>query len=173
MRQKQNHMEFSLCIEELIFHPDVQSMSAISKHVNGVSCLDHSIFVSYISFLLCRRFKLDYTAAARGGLLHDLYLCDWITTRIKPWKRLHIHPEMALKNACIFGLSALEEDIILKHMWPISILRMPRYRESAIVSLADKISTIAELLRIYKLFHMDEWLVAFNNQPQLEMSYSI
>jgi uncharacterized protein len=123
-------------------------MNAIGQHVPGITCLEHSIFVSYISFLMCRRLGLNYSAAARGGLLHDLYLADWKAQRVGMWKRLVIHPEMAVKNAAAFGLSDLEKDIIRNHMWPVTITKFPRKRESAVVSLADKISTLCEVLRI-------------------------
>jgi uncharacterized protein len=105
------------CVGDLIQTPQVQSMNAIGQHVPGITCLEHSIFVSYISFLMCRRLGLNYSAAARGGLLHDLYLADWKAQRVGMWKRLVIHPEMAVKNAAEFGLSDLEKDIIRNHMW--------------------------------------------------------
>ena len=110
--------EFRVYIDDLIQHPNVQMMNQIKQHINGVSCLDHCIFVSYLSFSICKKLKLNAKAAARAGLLHDLYLCDWSQTNIGPWKRLLIHPQIALRNAEIHGLSDLEKDIISKHMWP-------------------------------------------------------
>ena len=68
--------EFYECIKDLLESPSIRSMNDIPHHAD-VSCLDHSIYVSYISFLLCRFFGLDYACAARGALLHDLYLYDW------------------------------------------------------------------------------------------------
>ena len=93
--------EFRVYIDDLIQHPNVQMMNQIKQHINGVSCLDHCIFVSYLSFSICKKLKLNAKAAARAGLLHDLYLCDWSQTNIGPWKRLLIHPQIALRNACI------------------------------------------------------------------------
>lgn len=46
-----------------------------------------------------------------------------------------------------FTLTPVEEDIILKHMWPLT-LKLPRYRESVLVSLADKIVSIKDTLGI-------------------------
>ena len=62
------------CIRDLIGSPEVLSMDQIPHHTEGVSCLFHCLFVSYVSFRLCRFFHLDWSAAARGGLLHDLFL---------------------------------------------------------------------------------------------------
>ena len=141
--------EFYTCIADLIEEPAVQAMDDIPQHAGGVSCLDHCIFVSYLSFALCRRWRLDYVAAARAGLLHDLYLCDWKKVRVSPWQRLLVHPQMALENAEQFGLSELERDIILKHMWPLSS-GSPKYKESYIVSTADKICATIEALNLHR-----------------------
>ena len=70
-------IEFAAVIRDLIRNEKVQQMEYIKHHVGGVSCLEHSIFVAYLSFIICKKLNLDAAAAARGGLLHDLYLCDW------------------------------------------------------------------------------------------------
>jgi uncharacterized protein len=54
---------------------------------SDVSCLEHCMSVSYNSYLICRRLGLNYQAAARGGLLHDLFLYDWHVS--KPENGLH------------------------------------------------------------------------------------
>lgn len=154
--------EFLECVGDLLQEPSVLAMDDIKQHANGISCLDHCIFVSYMSFCMCKRMGLDCKAAARAGLLHDLYLCDWSTTTVGPWERLLIHPEMALRNAESFGLSELEKDIILKHMWPITIKKIPRHRESAVVNIADKLCASAEVLRIYKLLYLSTRLFSLN-----------
>ena len=69
---------------------------------------------------------------------------------------------MALENAKAFGLSEVEEDIILKHMWPVTISKPPRYRESMVVNMADKICTVCEVLRLYQLFGVRKRLGHFN-----------
>ena len=42
-----------------------------------------------------------------------------------------------------------EKDIILKHMWPVTI-KLPKYKESYIVSSVDKYCALAESLNSYK-----------------------
>lgn len=159
-----NRKEFSNCIKDIINDEAVQSMEYIKHHVHSVSCLDHCVFVAYVSFILCKRFKLDYVAAARAGLLHDLYLCDWSKTDVSRFRRLLIHPAMALKNAEKFTLSDLERDIILKHMWPVTLRQIPGYRESAVVNLADKLCACIEFLRLYHVFKAGRVLSAFNQR---------
>ena len=61
------------CVGDLLFTPEVQSMRDIPHHP-GTCCYEHSVFVAYVAFRMARRWNLDYMAAARGGLLHDLYL---------------------------------------------------------------------------------------------------
>ena len=156
--------EFSACIKDLIGDEAVQSMDNIKHHVYSVSCLDHCVFVAYISFVLCKKFKLNYVSAARAGLLHDLYLCDWSETDIGRFRRLLIHPAIALKNAEKFALSDLERDIILKHMWPITLRQLPGYRESAVVNLADKFCACVEFMRLYDVFRAGRALSAFNRR---------
>ena len=154
--------EFRSCIADLIEHPDIQKMNQIKQHVDGVSCLDHCIFVSYLSFSICKKFHLNAVAAARAGLLHDLYLCTWSQTNIGPWKRLLIHPQIALRNAEIHGLSDLEKDIISKHMWPLTLRKVPRHRESVVVNLADKICACTEMLRLYSKIGAAAALAKYN-----------
>lgn len=151
--------EFFACISDLIGTPEVLSMDSVPQHVEDISCLFHSIFVAYLSFRMCRFFHLDFTAAARGGLLHDLFLYDW---RVKgSHSGLHgfTHPQAALRNASqLCELSDMEKDIIAKHMRPLTLRSYPRYRESLVVSTADKICAVAEFFHLYHAMHMESRL---------------
>lgn len=160
MWTKQYLPQFAACVRELSQDPAVQRMHAIRQHVKAVDCYAHSLFVAYLAFCFCKKLGLDARAAARAGLLHDLYLCDWSKTAIGPVERLVIHPRMALDNARRFGLSKLEEDIILTHMWPVTPRALPHYRESALVNLADKLATLAEVTHAYPLLGLRRVLAA-------------
>ncbi len=60
------------------------------------------------------------------------------------------HPKKALENAYnLFELNDKEKDIILKHMWPITIY-LPKYKESYIITLVDKYCAIQESIKAYK-----------------------
>ena len=154
--------EFRGCIKDLLAQPDVLSMNKIPQHVKNVTCLDHCIFVSYLSFSICRRLRLNAAAAARAGLLHDLYLCNWENASVGRWRRLLIHPQMALQNAEAHGLSDLERDIIAKHMWPVTLRKIPRHRESFIVNGVDTLCALAEMLHLYRPLGAGRWLFPLN-----------
>ena len=93
----------------------------------------------------------------RGALLHDYFLYDWHHhTHKKGWKNLHgfTHPETALNNARKeYHLSPREQDIIKKHMWPLTVVP-PRCREAWIVTAADKycslLETVGPRLELFK-----------------------
>lgn len=149
MRFLDSCQQFRDCVGDLIDTPVVQSMKNYIQHSN-VSTLEHSVFVAYVSFCMCRFFRLDYQSAARGGLLHDLFLYDWHSPERKG--KLHglTHPATALENACRhFDLNRKERDIIKKHMWPIT-LSLPRYWESLAVCMADKFCAMCEVMGINK-----------------------
>lgn len=86
----------------------------------------------------------------RGALLHDYFLYDWherATEENGRPKSLHgfLHPGIALKNAeQDYELSRCEREIIKKHMWPLTLTRVPRCREAWLVVAADKVAAVAE-----------------------------
>lgn len=47
-------MEYRACVEELLFSSQVQHMKSI-RHHPGVSCYEHSVFVSYVAWYLADR----------------------------------------------------------------------------------------------------------------------
>ena len=141
--------EYKACINDLIEHDAVISMKNFSQH-GKMNCLEHSINVSYCSYLICKRFRLDYNSAARGGLLHDLFLYDWHTTKLERGLHGFTHPHAALKNANLyFQLNDMEKDIIVKHMWPLTI-KLPKYKESFVIVLMDKYCTLIETLIFFR-----------------------
>ncbi|AKN31522.1 HD family phosphohydrolase [Clostridium carboxidivorans P7] len=141
--------KYEKCVCDVIHHEMVVSMKNYIQHGN-TNCLEHSLYVSYISYMICRRLGLDYRSAARGGLLHDFFLYDWHMRR--PQKGLHgfIHPNIALKNANkYFNLNDNEKDIIQKHMWPLTIT-LPRYKESFVVLFTDKYCAFMETVGLFE-----------------------
>lgn len=139
--------EYEDCIRDLISHELIRTMKEYIQH-GDISCLDHSLYVSYVSYKICRKLGFDFKSAARGGLLHDFFLYDW--HKEKPYKGLHgfIHPRIALQNADkYFTLNNIERDIIRKHMWPLTI-SLPKYKETFVVLIVDKYCATMETLRI-------------------------
>lgn len=149
-----NQDEFNKIIEELINNPTVQEMNNYRQHYN-TSCLEHCIHVAYKNYVICKKLNLDYVSATRAGLLHDLFLYDWRKRQPGP-RRLHAfhHPRAALNNSLkLFNLNDKEQDIILKHMWPLTVI-LPKYKESYIITLTDKYCTLSESIEHYqKILH--------------------
>ncbi len=138
--------EYLLCVEDLLEHKLVQSMKNFCQH-GSTTTLTHCIHVSYLSYQICKKLKLDYRAAARAGILHDFFLYDWHTHCKETKERLHgfYHPRKALNNAQReFDLTDKEKDIILKHMWPLTVIP-PRSWEGMAVMYADKVCTVKEM----------------------------
>ena len=66
-------------------------------------------------------------------------------------EKLHglTHPAVAYENARkYFKLNHTERDIILNHMWPVTLLHFPRTREGWIIVIADKYCGLLETLRL-------------------------
>ena len=141
---KNNMKEFLDITGDLIKNPVVLQMKNYRQHYN-TSCYEHCIEVAYLSYIFCKKFNLDYISVARAAILHDLFLYDWRHSHksLNGWHAF-IHPKIALKNAkAITSLNKKEEDIILKHMWPVTFA-LPKYRESYIVTVMDKYSACLE-----------------------------
>ena len=143
MWREENRAAFLACLNDLEKDPLVRRLQQYRQHTAATTRYDHCLCVAYFSFIVCRRMGWDYRAAARGGLLHDLYLDKWEGSEDGALSRWRTHPRAALQNARQFGLSAREEDIIVTHMFPLT-LQLPRYKESYVVSLADKLAAVLE-----------------------------
>ena len=116
---------------------------------HGINRLEHSLHVSYYSYLITKKLKLNYKDTARGGLLHDFFNDEEIDKN-KQKLKFAIHPYQSLENASnTFSLTELEKDIIINHMFPTLPHKIPKYVESWIVSLVDKAIAIYELYCSY------------------------
>lgn len=135
--------EFHSYIDDLLKNETVQKLDRFSQHFH-TSRLQHSLNVSYYSFRIAKVIGCDCRAAARAGLLHDLFWYNWKTKKT-PQNHALLHPKLALRNAGkITELSSREEDAILKHMWPL-YPGIPKYKESYAVTLADKYAAALEI----------------------------
>lgn len=145
-KSDEHSRDYLACVGEILEHEAVQSMTRYKQH-RSVDCLKHSLNVSVASFFICRKLGLDYRAAARGGLLHDFFLYDWHIEN--PHGGLHgfKHPKIAAMNANKhFVLNKKEQDVIKKHMWPLTV-SLPKYPETVVVLFVDKFYCITEAFR--------------------------
>lgn len=131
--------EKTLSLEEIIHH-------------KNTTRLRHCLSVSYRNYRICRFLNLDAKAAARAGLLHDYFFYDRkeFNKNNKGVGHMRSHPAAALANASdSFELTEKEADIILSHMWPVTLKR-PRFAESVVIIIVDKYCAVLELLGMMK-----------------------
>lgn len=141
-------LEFCRLTGELLESEPVRMMGRWQHH-GRITTLDHSLFVAYLSFRAARWLRLDERAAARGGLLHDLYLYDPRDKSAHPGSQCFDHPRAAARNAeQVTKLSDKERNIILSHMWPLGGA-LPRSLEALLVDLVDTFCAGLELSHIY------------------------
>ncbi len=152
MKKLEDDIEFNNIIKDIKENLTVQEMKNFRQHYT-TSCYEHCLNVSYFSYKIAKKLKLNYVEIARAAMLHDLFLYDWRNSKKElnlPKFHAFIHPEIALKNSMsLFSLTEREKDIILNHMWPVT-LRIPKYKETFIVTLTDKYSTIYESIECYR-----------------------
>ncbi len=152
MTKYNNDQEYLLIIDNIMKNEEFKKMDNIKHH--NTTRLDHSLKVSYYSYKIAKSLKLDYKDVARGGLLHDFYtekISDMDKVKDKILLFSVKHPDEAVLNSLeYFDLSEKEINIIRTHMFPIDY-KIPKYAESWIVSIVDKVLSINEFSR--KLGH--------------------
>lgn len=119
----------------------------------------HSLNVAETSLRLSRvlPFKFSERALVRGALLHDYFQYDWHDRKIGrreifEFYKMHgfTHPATAARNARRnFHIGKLENEIIRKHMWPLTIVP-PRSREAWVVTMADKYCSMMETFHLMR-----------------------
>lgn len=157
MTKYKKDQEYLLIINNIMENEEFKKMDDIKHH--NTTRLDHSLKVSYYSYKIAKSLKLDYKEVARGGLLHDFYSdevsdCDKIKDKVLLFTVKH--PNDAVANASrYFDLSEKEINIIKSHMFPIDY-KVPKYAESWIVSLVDKVLSFGEFSKKfgYKLTYV-------------------
>lgn len=143
-RRARREADLQRILAPLCSSSQVQEMHRFVQH-GDTTTWRHCYRVARFSYFFCLRFGLDAEAAARGGMLHDLFLYDWHTTSMDGMEHALHHPEIALRNACsVASLTEQEQDIILCHMWPLTS-RRPGSPEAMVVSMMDKYAATAEV----------------------------
>ncbi|BBF42732.1 HD family hydrolase, diverged [Lachnospiraceae bacterium KM106-2] len=136
-------------LKELMAAPESEIMKQCIQH-GSVTTYDHVLNVTYMSYYLARKLRLsvDEISLLRGAYLHDFYLYDWHENGYIG--RFHglTHPKTAFENATQrYELNKIQKNIILSHMWPLTLRSIPRCKEAVIVCLADKYCAICESIR--------------------------
>lgn len=146
-RKMLTELSYYDCVSDIIGCDELARLKQITHHVSTTR-FQHCINVSYYGYIICRKFSLDARAAARAGLLHDLFYYnrkEYNKARTK--KQLShsmMHSLMAADNASsLVEISELERDIIEKHMWPAT-KKLPKYREGYVIMIVDKYCAVLE-----------------------------
>lgn len=135
--------KFLEIINDILANKSIQNLK-LYKHHYAYTRLEHCLSVSYYTYVICNFLHLDYKSAARAALLHDLFFYDCEDKISRPKNHIKNHPKIALENANkLFNLNKKEQDIILKHMWPLTF-SPPKYLESFIVTVVDKYCAFKE-----------------------------
>lgn len=151
----QRYCEYIFNVRDVLSSPCIQRLGGFDQHM-GTSRLSHSISVSYKSFLLARFLGWDFRAAARAGLMHDMFYYNFKETHYSAKEHCRLHPQIALANARQnFALSQVESDIIQKHMW-LATWTLPKYKEAYLVTFVDKYCATTEFFKgiFIKIYHL-------------------
>jgi len=149
--------EYLFLINNIMENKEFQKMGNIKHH--NTTRLNHSLKVSYYSYKIAKALRLSYEDVARGGLLHDFYTdqisqCSKIKDKILLFSTKH--PNDAVYNSLNhFDLTEKEINIIKSHMFPVDY-KLPKFAESWIVSLVDKVLSFSEFSKkfSYKLSYL-------------------
>ena len=142
--------KMAILIDYINYFAESKSFAGMREYTQHgrTDCLLHSIAVAHFSLAAAAVFniRVNKKSLVKGALLHDYFLYDWHNPG--PSHKFHgfTHPETALANAKReWELNDMEADIIKKHMFPL-IPALPRYKESVLVCIADKVCSSAEIL---------------------------
>lgn len=140
------------CGADILASPGFQSERGFMQH-GMTTCYTHSICVAYVALRWAQLLHLDIDvrSTVRGCLLHDYFLYDWHDKSAAPNHHTFTHPKIALANAeRDFALNDKERDIIRKHMFPLCF-PFPKYKESWLITLADKTCAASEIWHLWSL----------------------
>jgi uncharacterized membrane protein len=139
-----NDIEFKELVNNILSDPKYMELKKFHHHQHSI--FHHNVQVAWLSYRLGKVLNLKLNELVKGALLHDFFLYDWRTGKPENGK-LHAfeHPIESYKNAVKYfsPITPIEKDIILKHMWPLTI-KPPRYLESFVVCVVDKIVATKE-----------------------------
>lgn len=130
----------------------VKKMKDYVQH-GDTSTYEHCLKVSYYSYKVAKKLGLNAKECAVGGLLHDLFLYDWHDKNRDGRQEFFLphgftHGVVAERNAKkYFAIDEVCSDIIITHMFPLTIWKVPKYKESYVVLMVDKYLSTAEVFK--------------------------
>lgn len=155
--------EWFKIVEPILLNDEFQRRKLFLHHENSV--WEHSIIVSFKSFLVAKFYNLNVYDATIAGLLHDFYPQAWQFNQelydldptyflryfkkhknIKEWQGL-VHGKEAALNAKKYFPDFVNKrilDSIKYHMFPLTVIP-PHYLEGWIVTSMDKKASVSVL----------------------------
>lgn len=139
--------EYYLLVKPVLQNSEFKRRRNFLHHQDSV--YDHCLRVSLCAYKIAKKLKpycpdISVQDVAIAGLLHDFYSKPWREKKLdKRFFKQHgfIHAYEAAKNAYIYFPELMNptiEDAIVRHMFPLNKVP-PKYKESWIITLADKI----------------------------------
>ena len=145
--KKSQKQEFDIINSDILTNNDFRQLDNELHH--GISRYGHSYRVAKWTYNITKKLGMNYKSATRAALLHDFYLNEELDTK-NSFTALFDHPAKARENASkYYNLTSLESNIIEAHMFPFGY-KLPKYKESWVVTLVDKSVALYEMYR-YKL----------------------
>ena len=142
--------------------PHILKMKDIPMH-RGSSCYLHSFKVAKEAIrraIKCKRnYDLEHLLIA--SILHDYYLYDWRTSKTLKKKHGRKHPFIANENAKKdFDIPKEVSDIMLPHMWPLTLTYFPKSKEAKLLNYVDDVIATREFFtsKAYKQKRLDLYL---------------
>ena len=153
-------------VKEILNSDEFQNRQYFPHH-HYYSVWDHSIIVSFRSFLIAKRLRINPRNCAIAGLLHDFYEVAFIysaelealsekyvkdTNQHKKLFKKHgfTHAKQAAENYTKFFPDLVNAQItnaIKRHMFPLNIIP-PRFKEGWIITYVDKRNSLGEIMYI-------------------------
>ncbi|MDO4614991.1 MAG: HD domain-containing protein [Lachnospiraceae bacterium] len=140
--------QYEISLRKLTRDPRIRRMKQYQQHTIS-NTFDHVCHVARMSRKIQKKLRLSLSEAEllRGAMLHDYYLYNFRENPIGPYAHGTSHAQIAAENADRdFHLTEKEKQIILSHMWPLNLTRIPRCREAWVVTAADKICAFQEMI---------------------------
>lgn len=151
-------------VKPILLNEEFQKRLKFKHHYGSV--FYHSVLVSFYAYKFALKRKCDSRVCAIAGILHDFYPYPWQYSKeleemdsvylehLKIKKKLFqkhgfTHAKEAMENYHKYFPEYIDNKVdnaILRHMFPLNV-RFPKYKESWIVTYADKVVATKELGR--------------------------
>ena len=151
--------EFYSNLRKIENYKEICKLQSLYFQHGKTTVLRHCRNVAYYSLVLAKKLdekfniSFNYNNLIMGAFLHDLFLYDWHEKDKSHRLHGYTHPLTASINAKrMCHINKDVEEIIKKHMWPLTLRKIPLSKEAFIVCLVDKILALRETFEfIYKV----------------------